>query len=35
VIDDLALTNMGLGDKGAAFTLAEQGMAASRSRKTL
>jgi TolB-like protein/Tfp pilus assembly protein PilF len=28
VIDDLALTNMGLGDKGAAFTLAEQGMAA-------
>jgi Tfp pilus assembly protein PilF len=28
VIDDLALTNMGLGDKGAAFKLAEQGMAA-------
>jgi Flp pilus assembly protein TadD, contains TPR repeats len=27
VIDDLALTNMGLGDKGAAFKLAEQGMA--------
>ena len=28
MIDDLALTNMGLGDKGAAFKLAEQGMAA-------
>jgi TolB-like protein/Tfp pilus assembly protein PilF len=28
VIDDLALTNMGLGDKGAALKLAEQGMAA-------
>ena len=28
LIDDLALTNMGLGDKGAAFKLAEQGMAA-------
>ncbi|HEY2711623.1 MAG TPA: hypothetical protein VGI60_03845 [Chthoniobacterales bacterium] len=28
LIGDLALTNMGLGDKGAALTLAEQGMAA-------
>jgi serine/threonine protein kinase/Tfp pilus assembly protein PilF len=28
LIADLALTNMGLGDKGAAFKLAEQGMAA-------
>jgi tetratricopeptide (TPR) repeat protein len=28
VIDDLALTNMGLGDKGAALKLAQQGMAA-------
>ena len=32
---DLAVTNMALGDKTAAFALAEQAMAASRSRKTL